>query len=352
MSDSLHRIKHINFFQKENILNHLRDIVLISFIGFFITFISDPGFVSHSWEHLKFAFLYNVTIGTALWKGNEFISHVVFALYRGDKYMNKKLVVNMVVAMIYTVICSLSLNFLWIRFSDHGHFINENLTILVMIQIFITIIITTIFLSIGFYRFWRESLLEQGKLKAEALELQLQALKNQVNPHFLFNSLNTLTSLVETDQNQAVKYIKKLSDVYRYILEYKDKDLIPVQTEILCVESFVYLQKIRFGDNLSIKIDSFSPQKEVIPLSVQMLIENGIKHNIISRDQPLKILIFEENNYLIVRNNLQRKSSIRDSNLVGLNNLKSRYEYMTNRPFYIDESEEYFTVKVPLIFEE
>ncbi len=349
MTNNLNRINRIKFFQKENILNHIRDIVLISFIGFFITFISDPGFVSNSWEHLKFTFLYNVTIGTALWKGNEFISHVVFAIYHGDNYINKKLMVNMIVAMIYTVICSIGLNFLWIRFSNLGHFIGENLTILVMIQIFITIIITTIFISIGFYRFWRESLIEQGKLKSEALELQLQALKNQVNPHFLFNSLNTLTSLVETDQNQAVKYIKKLSDVYRYVLEYKDRDLIPVQTEIRCVESFVYLQKIRFGDSLSITIDAFSPQKVVIPLSVQMLIENSIKHNIISRDQPLDILIFEEDNYLVVRNNLQRKSSVTGSNLVGLNNLKSRYESMTNRPFYIEETEKYFTVKVPLI---
>lgn len=323
--------------------------MLITVIGVSITFISAPEFVAGNCEQLWFTVFYNFIIGTSLWKGNEFISHVVFAIFPGDKNIKKKLVINMVVAMAFTVICSLSVNYFWMIFSRHGHFIAENLTILVMIQIFITMIITSIFISIGFYRFWRESLVEQGKLKAEKLELQLQSLKNQVNPHFLFNSLNTLTSLVETDQEQAVKYIKKLSEVYRYILEYKDKDRIPLQTEIKCVESYVYLQKIRFGENLTIQIDTNSVSHEVIPLSVQMLIENSIKHNIISIDMPLHIDVYEEDSYLVIKNNLQRKSSVTSSNRIGLKNLKSRYEYITNRPFTFEEDNDFFTVKVPLI---
>lgn len=345
----INRLKNIWFVHRENLFDHLKDIALITFIGFTITIISDPAILTGSWEIIQFTLIYNFTIGTALWKGNEFISHVVFALYPGEKYMSKKLWINIVVAMIYTVICSISVNMLWIRFYDRGDFIKDNLTVLVMIQIFITIIITNIYLSVEFYRSWKQSLLEQGKLKAEALELQLQSLKNQVNPHFLFNSLNTLTSLVETDQEQAVKYIKKLSDVYRYILEYRNKELIPVQTELKCVESFVYLQKIRFGDNFNVTIHKITKDKHVIPLSIQMLIENAIKHNIIASDMPLQTDIFEEENNLVVKNNLQRKHAVTGSNLIGLKNLKSRYEYLTNEPFSIEETKTSFIVKIPLI---
>lgn len=348
---NIKNLKNIQFITRENIPGHLKDIVLITFIGFSITFISAPSFVAESWEHFWFTIIYNFTIGSTLWKGNELVCHIVFALFPVDEIeINKKLVISIVVAMIYTVICSLGINWLWINFYDKGNFIAENLIILVMIQIFITIIITSIFISIGFYRYWKESLLEQGKLKAETLELQLQSLKNQVNPHFLFNSLNTLTSLVEADQAQAVKYIKKLSDVYRYILEYRDEELITVESELKSVESFIYLQKIRFGENFSVFVDELSTEGLVIPLSIQMLIENAIKHNIISIELPLKINIYEDgNNYLVVKNNLQRKTSVSTSNLVGLKNLKARYEYITHRPFIIDETITKFIVKVPLI---
>lgn len=349
MHNKLKRLKNIQFLTKKNIPVHIRDIALITFIGLLVTFIADTGFVSGSWENFRFAVIYNFTIGTTLWKGNEFISHVVFTLIPDDRQINKKLVVNISIAMVYTVICSLSVNYLWIKFYDNSHFLSENLTILVMIQIFITIIITSIFLAIGFYQYWKASLIEQGKLKAEALGLQLQALKNQVNPHFLFNSLNTLTSLVETDQPLAVKYIKKLSDVYRYILEYRDKDLIPVQSEIKSVNSFIYLQKIRFGDNLSVNIDVISTNVSVIPLSIQMLVENAIKHNIISFEQPLKIQIKEEQDYLLVQNNLQRKNAVPGSNLIGLNNLKARYEHITDKAFLVEVTSSDFIVKVPLI---
>jgi len=191
------------------------------------------------------------------------------------------------------------------------------------------------------------------KLKAEMVNQsqasELALLRSQVNPHFLFNSLNVLTSLVETDSQLAVRFIKQLSDVYRYVLENKDKELVDLKTELRFVKAFIYLQKIRFDNSLQVDISIPNTTANIIPLSLQMLVENAIKHNIVSSDQPLQIIIFTDDHYLVVRNNLQKKMVIKETGSIGLNNIRDRYIFFSTLPVIIEENEEWFTVKLPLI---
>ena len=176
-------------------------------------------------------------------------------------------------------------------------------------------------------------------------------MQNQVNPHFLFNSLNILGSLIDVDKEKAKKFTRELSLFYRELLHFKDKELVSVQEEINFVKKYIYLQKIRFGDNFDVEILLRENLKgEVVPMSLQMMIENAVKHNIISKDRPLKIIIGKfENDEIFVENNLQPKENVDGSNKIGLKNLQKRYKYLTDNEMKIESSQQYFRVTIPLV---
>ena len=178
-----------------------------------------------------------------------------------------------------------------------------------------------------------------------------EALKNQVNPHFLFNSLNTLSGLVEQKPELATEFIKKLSDIYRYVLEQSDKELVSIHNEMKFVEDYIFLSKMRFGKSLIFNSELSSGNNIlIVPLGLQMLIENAIKHNIISDKKPLKIEIVIEEGFIIVKNNIQKKNTISsDKEPLGMENLKKRYEYLSNVPVEVIESDNTFIVKLPII---
>lgn len=203
--------------------------------------------------------------------------------------------------------------------------------------------------AITFFINWKKSVVMQEQMKREQLALQYETLKSQVNPHFLFNSLNAITSLISTDPNKAIVFVKKLSDVFRYVLEQKDNEIIPLHAELDFLDAYIFMQKIRFGENLTVNIDVSDRTPYIVPLSLQMLIENAIKHNVISKEYPLTISISTKNaNYLAVTNNLKKKPAL-DSNNLGLENIKSRYEFFTSIPVIVTESEIEFRVEIPLI---
>jgi sensor histidine kinase YesM len=203
--------------------------------------------------------------------------------------------------------------------------------------------------SIEFFRNWKKSVIMQEELKREQLILQYETLKSQVNPHFLFNSLNSVTSLIKTDPDKAIVFIKKLSEVFRYVLEQKDNEIATVEAELNFIESYIYMQKIRFGENLIVNIDVPDKHRYIIPLSLQMLIENAIKHNVISREFPLTIGIISINEkYIAVSNNLRKKPAL-NTGSIGLENIKSRYRYFTSNPVIVREDEMNFVVEIPFI---
>lgn len=355
---------------KRNLWRHTRDIVLITILGtaFALLF---SNLDQLTWEHFLFDVLYSFLIGATLWKGNALTGYLI------DKWVPKKdypavnLRVQILAMFLFSVGDIFLINYCWFSLYRGYDFIEfltiRNGWVILLLQFIITVIIGLSLYVKGYFKFWKEALKNEGELKREKLQLQYEALKNQVNPHFLFNSLNTLSSLVYDDPAKADAFIKKLSEIYRYVLEQKDKELVNLDMEIKFLSNYVDLQKIRFGNNLNVNLKLVPMEnKKVIPISLQMLIENAIKHNIISTGQPLTIDVFCENDsYVVVKNNLQKKTVIHSGNQghedwtqLGLKNIKARYEYLTSKDFLINNPEEdiiiendtdHFIVKIPLI---
>lgn len=195
--------------------------------------------------------------------------------------------------------------------------------------------------------------LELEKVKSDNLGAQYELLKQQINPHFLFNSLNTLKSMAETHDEETVDFIVKLSDFYRFTLESRKLDLIKVQEEMKIVNAYLFLQKARFGEGITFTLEL---EKEVFqtlvpPFTLQLLVENCIKHNIVSQSKPLHIKIYNADNHIIIENPIQRKVSIEDSLGVGLDNIKMRYKHLLEQDIIINSDEKTFQIKLPLIHE-
>lgn len=218
-------------------------------------------------------------------------------------------------------------------------------------SITIIALVWAIYESIFMYSRWKDSIVEQERLHSQFMQSQLEGLKSQVNPHFLFNSLNTLAYIIPEDSRKAVKFVEKLAKVYRYILEIQDRRLIPLHEELAFLDSYIFLHQERFGKNLQVKlkVSEEARQNLIVPLSLQILFENAFKHNIISNEHPLTISLVATATKLTVCNNLQRRNSNGESTKIGLANIQNRYVYFTDQPVVIEETEAVFSVTIPLI---
>jgi LytS/YehU family sensor histidine kinase len=193
---------------------------------------------------------------------------------------------------------------------------------------------------------------ESQQLQKENLRSQFETLKSQVNPHFLFNSLNVLTSLIRLDPDMAEKFAEQMAKVYRYVLEHREEDLVSLHSEIDFISSYVFLLEIRFMDKVKVLIDipDYKMGLNVPPLAVQLLIENAVKHNTFSKKQPLQIDIFvDRENYLNITNNLQKREIKIESTGVGLVNIAERIRHLTDRPTFFGEVGEQFVARIPLL---
>ncbi|EAZ81946.1 sensor histidine kinase [Algoriphagus machipongonensis] len=197
---------------------------------------------------------------------------------------------------------------------------------------------------------WRKSAIETEQLKSEKLASQYQGLKDQLNPHFLFNSLNTLSGLVYEDADRSAAFIQKLSRIYRYVLEVQKEELVTLEQEISFAKNYLELQKIRFEESLQFKIDLSSQTGFLPPLSLQLLLENAIKHNIVSQEFPLFIHIYEKENILWVSNSFQPKSGQSEtSSGVGLKNIELRYQLISDKSPEIIQTKNEFLVSLPIL---
>lgn len=212
-------------------------------------------------------------------------------------------------------------------------------------------LIWAIYEGIIFYTKLQKSIQEKEQLQRENIQSQLEGLKNQVNPHFLFNSLNTLTYLIPEEPNKAVNFVQKLSKVYRYILEIRDQKIVTISDELEFLNAYIFLLKERFGENLNIELNIPNEyhQRKIVPLSLQILFENVIKHNIISTQKPLMINVFIEKDKLIVKNNLQKKNQVISSTSMGLQNIKNRYQFFTKKEVDVIVTTDSFLVALPLV---
>ncbi len=224
---------------------------------------------------------------------------------------------------------------------------------------FITLLCTAFIAAVYFmyrYRLHQQQQVIELKSKTQLLEKEkaivlYESLKQQLNPHFLFNSLTSLSGLIETDQKLAGRFLEQMSKLYRYILKSSDNETVPLKDEIAFVKLFIGLQKTRFKDGLEVNInvpDEYLHHK-IAPVTLQNMVENAIKHNIIDAASPLVINMFVEDEYLVIKNNLQKKNVVETSNKQGLENLRSLYGYLTGRPVIVEEDEKYFSIKIPLV---
>ncbi len=215
-----------------------------------------------------------------------------------------------------------------------------SITIVVLISIFT---ITTLE-----YIFQKE---RNEDLKRENLQMQYQQLKSQINPHFLFNSLNALISLTTTNAEQAVDYILKLSQIYRYVLSQDTKELVTIAEEIEFIKTYIEVLKIRYGETLQceIRMGDQAVERYIPPMSLQLLVENAVKHNAISQKNPLLITITSDKDEVWVSNNIVPRRTIEDSTKIGLKNLENKYKIISNQQIKIERDNRSFNVILPLL---
>lgn len=219
------------------------------------------------------------------------------------------------------------------------------------VAIIITLVITLSLHIFYFYKYFQENRLKQQKIIAGTASAKFETLKNQIDPHFLFNSLNVLSSLIEENPENAQRFTTSLSKVYRYVLEQKDKELISVEEELAFAKTYMNLLKMRFENSVFYEVQENLPNAGamVVPLSLQLLLENTVKHNVVSQQKPLYIRIFEQDGNLVVQNDYQKKEVLQDRRGVGLQNIISRYAIVTARKVQIEQTEKHFTVKLPML---
>ncbi|MGB3586254.1 MAG: histidine kinase [Tunicatimonas sp.] len=231
----------------------------------------------------------------------------------------------------------------------------ENMSLLKLALAFafrINLFLHTVNAIIYFNSKLKDSRLEAERLKTISAESQFESLRNQINPHFLFNSFNVLTELVHKDADLATNFIQQLSRVYRYLLYNQESEIVSLKAEMEFVEAFIFLLRIRFGESIAIHTDLSDQQMEhytIPPAAMQIPVENAIKHNIVSKKKPLTIEIYLKGDHLVVRNNLQRRQTYIESGGLGLQNIQQRFAYLTQQEVQVEESETHYTVKLPLV---
>ncbi|MEK6616545.1 MAG: histidine kinase [Bacteroidota bacterium] len=311
-------------------------------------------------EYLLLDFLPSIIVTIIVWQGNLWIDQWIDKYYPWIKQPGKRIIVHALFSVVYsTVIIYLSIlafhQFICTIRDTPLYDKDKNAVIAtsLIIGVLVSIIILSVELGTRFFKQWKDSLLDVEKYKNESLQANLQNLKNQINPHFLFNNFSVLSSLVYQNQDKAVEFINQLSKVYRYLLDNRNHELISLETELDFVHSYTYLLKIRFDKNIhfDFQIEDITKSYLLPPMALQILIENAIKHNEVSSENPLTVLIISHTDYILVSNNLQLRKTMEPSSKTGLKNIQERYKYFTEKQVEIYQKENTFEVKIPLILE-
>lgn len=298
-------------------------------------------------------FLISIIITLLVWEGNLRIDTLINQRYPWVVNPGKRILVHLPVSLVFSVLAIYLPMLVFDSFVCEAPLANQGALMLssIVIGILITFIILSIEISTQFFSHWKNSLVEVERYKTESTQAQLQNLKNQLNPHFLFNNMSILSSLVYKDQDKAVDFINQLSKVYRYLLDNRNDELVTLDTELTFIKSYVYLLQIRFDKNLVFDIDVAENKLPFLipPMSLQMLIENAIKHNEVSSENPLSISIVAQNHGLTITNNLQLRSNKEPGSKTGLINIKERYKYYTKEEVKVIQSVKSFVVIIPLL---
>jgi hypothetical protein len=307
------------------------------------------GFNQRLLTHFLFTALYTLT----LYGTNALFFMKLDALFV-DRFSKKRLLVGFAGSVVLSLIVIFLLHlFEEVVYNNQSlqEFLEnekpENYVVPSIITFFVTLTIHAIY----FYKAYNENKVKEQKIIAGTANAKFESLKNQIDPHFLFNSLNVLSSLIEENPENAQRFTTSLSKIYRYVLEQKDKELVSVEEELAFAKTYMNLLKMRFENSLFYEMPTtaISAEAKVVPLSLQLLLENTVKHNVVSEQRPLHIRIFVEGDYLSVQNDYQKKEVLQERQGVGLQNIVNRYGIISNRKVLIAQNEQTFTVKIPIL---
>ncbi len=310
----------------------------------------------NSWMYLIMGSMHTFVLTFSIASANIYTAKFLIRVFPWEKYPVRRIITEFIwttfnATLIVIIVGYISAYLVYeIRHTEKVLLLYEN----IILSNAINLIVLLIYEGGYFFNKWKESLVQTEKLKRENTESQLAALRTQVNPHFLFNSLNALTSLIRTSPDKAIDFVNRFSKIYRYVLDVKDLVVVEIKNELDFLSAYYYLQKIRYGENLQIgvNVNALLVNRFIPPLSIQLLIENAIKHNEISTEFPLRIEVTNNDNYLIVRNNMNRKQIAENSTKMGLKNLSARYALLTNQKteFYVQNN--CYIAKIPVLNEE
>ena len=308
----------------------------------------------YSFENVVTQLVIDFVFSLSLTAVNSYYYDALSLRFNWETDLKKRLWLGALGSIVFSLLTIILLRFLvYYYYTGNGFmaFINRETVEDYMFTVIVTFVAILFFHTFSFYRELQKREVKQQKKIARSASASFDALKNQLDPHFLFNSLNVLTSLIEEDSHQAQKFTTSLSKVYRYVLEQKNKDLVTVDEELNFARTYVRLLKMRFEDSIVFDIPekASDPEAKIVPLSLQLLLENAVKHNIVTSSRPLHIKVTENNGNLEVSNNLQEKQVVKKSSGVGLQNIRQRYSILTDREVDISKTDTDFSVQLPML---
>jgi sensor histidine kinase YesM len=319
-------------------------IILISVVSVFV----DYGY-SHNGAGVWKTFLVSFIRTALIWNGSMLIIQYAIGRFSLFKEGFKLIAFQVVSLTAFVILVEAGEIFAVERFMKVS-LSRSDQTTLILGSWIITFMISSMYASAAFFMQWKQNLLRTQALEKANLEARYDTLRNQVNPHFLFNSLNTLLMLVG-DNPVASRYVESISEIMRYMLQSRDREAVLLRDELAIAKDYIFIQQSRFNDKL--KVDFDVPEKfyhfAIAPLAIQMLLENALKHNVVSKEDPLFVKVFiAENSYVVVENTLKAKAGKEPSTGVGIENIRNRYLHLTGKEIIVNQISGKFIVMLPL----
>ena len=343
------RIKTFTEFKKSSILC-LKIALIFTLVFSFVQ-------LNFDLKNVLITFVVSAMYSFGIGFGNGMINVFLDKKWDWLEHTNLRVYFGIIATVLYTVPVVLGIDyvtFVIFQKMNPSEFFNDRMIWVHLFYIILSLGVSTFMHARSFMANWKQASkkeVTQQKIIAGTASAKFESLKNQIDPHFLFNSLNVLSSLIEENPDNAQRFTTSLSKIYRYVLEQKDKELVSVEEELAFAKTYMNLLKMRFENSLFYELptSNINPEARVVPLSLQLLLENTVKHNVVSEQRPLHIRIAIEGDYLAVQNDFQKKEVLQDRQGVGLQNIINRYGIITNRKVLIEQNEKTFTVKIPIL---
>lgn len=303
-------------------------------------------------QEFSITLIWAYTISFTQWMGHVYINNKLTERYSWTDEPIKRTFSGIFFVIGYGVLAYLIVQFVMMQLV-YGYLPDNPWQWALHSSIYVIIIsfgVTLLFTAIGFFKAWKKSLLDAEQIKIQMLAYKYEALQNQINPHFLFNSFNVLSDLVYENQKKAIQFIKQMSQLFRYVLDNRDKELVPIKEELNFIKSYIFLLQNRFENKLIVNLKIEVIEEEmIVPMAMQVLVENCVKHNEVSSEKPLTIDITRNDEFFEVINNYQPKNIDYSSKKTGLNNIKQQYSFFTDKKLIIHTTADYYSVMIPIL---